>query len=57
MNYRPYPSAERALRQVARHAPTPELSPLQQQLAKQARAGLAAAAVAVQPLAQLVRTR
>ena len=34
MTYRPYPDRERARRQLNRHYPTPEPSPLQRQLAE-----------------------
>lgn len=52
MSYRPYPSVERATRQLGRHTHRPALSPYRQKLADQAAIILEAAAEAMRPFAQ-----
>lgn len=52
MAYRPYPNADRALRQLDRHEPRVQprqLSEFEQRLAQQANAALAAANAAIRP--------
>ncbi|MFC9700912.1 hypothetical protein ACFTWD_09495 [Streptomyces sp. NPDC056943] len=51
MSHRPYPDADRALRQVQRRLPKPAPTELQLKLAEQARSVLAAADEAVRSFA------
>ena len=57
MSYRPYPDADRAVRQVQRHQPTPAPTELQLRMARQAKAALAAVAEALRPLAASIPPR
>jgi hypothetical protein len=52
MSHRPYPSAERATRQLDRHIHHEPLSPFRQRLAEQAALGLKAAEEAMRPFVE-----